>query len=105
MKKLVIPIALVFSIVCMSSVLASQDEKKKDTVECCCKECVCNACTCETDCSECRGCRKNEECKRCKECTHEGYCCDYRKHHRRHCHEKNRHCHERHYHHKGCWGD
>ena len=85
MKKIVLACVLVFSACCMT-IFAQEDKKEKEKVkvECCCEDCTCRECKCDTNCSECRGCRKNEECKNCKDCDHEGRCCDYDCHHKKH---------------------
>ena len=85
MKKIVLTCVLVFSACCVT-LFAQKDKKEKETVkiECCCEDCTCRKCKCDTDCSECRGCRKNEECRSCVDCDHEGRCCDYHRHHKKH---------------------
>lgn len=85
MKKIVLACVLVFSACCVT-IFAQEDKKEKEKVkiECCCEDCICRECKCDTNCSECRGCRKNEECKNCKDCDHEGRCCDYDRHHKKH---------------------
>lgn len=86
MKKIVLCCAVALFALTLTAWAAQEKQQTKEKVktECCCKDCRCRDCTCRENCAECRDCRRSEVCRACRDCDHEGYCCDYGRHDRRH---------------------